>query len=420
MTAFTYRDGKLFAEGLDLESIAEEVGTPFYCYSSSAIEKTYDDFQAALSGLDAKVFYALKANSNQAVIKTLAKKGAGADVVSEGELKRALAAGVEPGKIIFAGVGKSARELSFALETGILQINVESLPELERLNALALAGGRPAPVALRINPDVDPLTHKGISTGLADNKFGIDIGVAREIAGRISDYPGIELLGLAVHIGSLLTHMKPCLEAFKRVADLYREFRSLGIGLKRLDLGGGLGISYRDEKVPSLEDYAAVVREATEGLGAELAFEPGRRLVAEAGLLVSRVEYVKQGSTRQFIILDAAMNDLIRPMLYDAWHNIIAVKEPASGAEWRPADVVGPVCESTDTFTQERLLPPLSQGDLIAICSTGAYGAVMSSTYNSRPFVPEVMVKGDRYAVVRPRQDFEDLIEQDRLPSWLE
>lgn len=419
MSAFAYRGGWLAADELDLRAIAGEVGTPFYCYSASAIERAYQDFVEALEDCDPKVFYSLKANSNQAVIATLAKMGAGADVVSEGEMRRALAVGIPAEKIVFAGVGKSSSELSAALEAGILQFNVESLSELSRLNDLAVASGHRAPVALRINPDVDPLTHRGISTGLADNKFGIDVEQALAMAGNIANFPGIELVGIAVHIGSLLTDMRPCLDAFKRTVEVYRSFQELGIPLKRLDLGGGLGIAYRDETVPSLEDYASVVREATEGLEAELAFEPGRRIVGQAGVLLTRVEYVKQGRDRQFLILDAAMNDLIRPMLYEAWHEIVPLREPDPEEELVAVDVVGPVCESTDTFARERRMPPLKEGDLIAICSTGAYGAVMSSTYNSRLLAPEVLVRGGEYAVVRPRSSFDALIAQDKLPAWI-
>jgi len=414
---FAYRGDALQAEEVDLTGLAADVGTPFYCYAASAIEDAYHAFAEAISGLDAKIFYALKANSNQAVIATLARLGAGADVVSEGEMRRALAAGIPADAIIFAGVGKSTGEISAALEAGILQFNVESRAELERLSSQARQQGVVAPVALRINPDVDALTLKGISTGRAGDKFGIEIAQALEIARNIEAFPAVRLVGLAVHIGSLISDLEPCREAFARVAGLYREVASMVPTLRSLDLGGGLGISYRGEAVLDLQDYAAIARETTAGLGAELAFEPGRRLVGQAGILVTRVEYVKESGGRRCVVIDAAMNDLIRPMLYEAWHEIVPVVR--SEAARFPADVVGPVCESTDTFARGRDLPPLKEGDLLAICSSGAYGAVMASTYNSRALVPEVMVRGAEHAVVRSRPTYDRLIALDSLPHWL-
>jgi len=414
---FAYRGDALQAEEVDLARLAADVGTPFYCYAASAIEDAYHAFTEAISDLDAKIFYALKANSNQAVIATLARLGAGADVVSEGEMRRALAAGIPADAIIFAGVGKSAGEISAALEAGILQFNVESRAELERLSSQARQQGVVAPVALRINPDVDALTLRGISTGRAGDKFGIEIAQALEIARNIEAFPAVRLVGLAVHIGSLISDLEPCREAFARVAGLYREIASMVPTLRSLDLGGGLGISYRGEAVLDLQDYAAIARETTAGLGAELAFEPGRRLVGQAGILVTRVEYVKESGGRRCVVIDAAMNDLIRPMLYEAWHEIVPVVR--SEAARFPADVVGPVCESTDTFARSRDLPPLKEGDLLAICSSGAYGAVMASTYNSRALVPEVMVRGAEHAVVRSRPTYDRLIALDSLPHWL-
>ena len=420
MTFFPYRDGVLHAEGVSLDRLAAAVGTPFFCYSAGALEAAYRDFAGSLAGLDPLICYALKANSNQAVIRTFANLGAGADVVSEGELRRALAAGVPPGKIVFAGVGKSPREMAAGLEAGILQFNVESLPELEALNRVALEQGKTAPVALRVNPDVDAQTHEKITTGRADNKFGISFDLARRIAARGPEFPGIRLEGLAVHIGSQLTDIAPYRAAFTRVAGLFAELRAGGAALRRLDLGGGLGIAYQGESAVDLDAYAATAREATEGLGATLVFEPGRRLVGNAGLLVTRVLYVKQEGERRFLVVDAAMNDLIRPTLYDAWHDMVPVAAPDPEAETYRADVVGPICESSDIFARQRALPPLTEGDLLAICSTGAYGAVMSSTYNSRPLSPEVLVRGDRHAVVRARQDYEALIGQDSIPDWLQ
>ncbi len=420
MNVFHDRDGVLHAEETPLPALAAAVGTPFFCYSSAALEGAYGDFAGALKGLDATVCYALKANSNLAVVRTLARLGAGADVVSEGEMRRALEAGVPPKKIVFAGVGKTAAEMAAALEAGILQLNVESLPELETLNRIALERGQQAPVAVRVNPDVDALTHEKISTGKAENKFGIDVDQVRAIFARAAELPGIRFEGLAVHIGSQLTELAPFRAAFQRLAALYTELRAGAGNLRRLDLGGGLGISYQTRTSPDLAGYAAIVREVTNGLKAELVFEPGRVLVGEAGLLITRVLYVKDSASRRFIIVDAAMNDLIRPTLYEAWHDIVPVATPAPGAEHQPVDIVGPICESSDAFARQRPLPPLTSGDLLAICSTGAYGAVMSSAYNTRPPAPEVLVRGSDYAVVRPRLDYATLIGQDRLPDWLE
>jgi diaminopimelate decarboxylase len=424
---FPYRDRVLHVEDVALPQVAAAVGTPFYCYSSAAIETAYRDFAAALDGLDATICYALKANSNLAVVRTLARLGAGADVVSEGELRQALAAGVPARKIVFAGVGKTPKELGFALDVGVHQINVESLPELETLNRVALDKGRRAAVAVRVNPDVDARTHEMISTGKAENKFGVASQQARQVCSRAAELPGIALEGLAVHIGSQLTGLAPFRAAFERVAALYRELRAAGLPLKRLDLGGGLGIAYGDETPPpDVAAYAAVAREATAGLGAELVFEPGRHLVGNAGVLVTRVIYVKdapettEGPGRRFVIVDAAMNDLIRPPLYGAWHDIVPVAAPAPGAETRRVDIVGPICESADTFARQRPLPTVAEGDLLAICSSGAYGAVMSSAYNSRLPAPEVLARGGDFAVVRPRIDYEALLGRDCLPDWLD
>ncbi len=419
MTAFAYREGRLQAEEVPLEEIAAAVGTPAYVYSSAAVEDAYRDFAAALSGLPATICYAVKANGNLALIGTLGRLGAGADVVSEGELRRALAAGIPARKIVFAGVGKTEAELAFALEREILQINVESLPELELLNKVALEKGRRAAVAIRVNPDVDAGTHAHISTGRSGHKFGIDIDQADEIFQRARELAGISLEGIAVHIGSQLTELAPYRAAFGRLAELYSELKSAGFPLRRLDLGGGLGIAYKDEATLDLNAYAGAVREATAGLEAELVFEPGRMLVGNAGVLLTRVVYVKEGATRRYVIVDAAMNDLIRPMLYEAWHEILPVRAPAPGAETAPVDIVGPVCETTDTFARARPLPPVAAGDLLTILSTGAYGAVMSSSYNARLPASEVLVRGGRFAVVRQRPDHEALISQDRMPDWL-
>jgi len=420
MTGFAYRNGMLYAEEVALDQIAAAVGTPFYCYSEGAIEAAYRDFAAALAGLPATICYALKANGNLAVVRSLARLGAGADVVSEGELRRALAAGISADKIVFAGVGKTPGEMAAALDAGILQFNVESLPELETLSRVARERGVTAAIALRVNPDVDARTHAKIATGRKENKFGIDLDLAPAVFHHAATLPGIAVEGIAVHIGSQLTDLAPYRTAFARVAALFRELGAAGLPLKRLDLGGGLGITYRDEPAPDLAGYAAAVRQATEGLDAELIFEPGRFLVGNAGVLVTRVLYVKAGTARRFVIVDAAMNDLLRPTLYDAWHDIVPLRQPAPEAVRQPVDIVGPVCETADTFAEHRELPPVAAGELLAICSTGAYGAVMSSTYNCRLPAPEVLVRGRGYAVVKPRPDHRALMALDRLPPWLE
>jgi len=418
--SFTYRNGVLHAEDVPLPEIAAAVGTPFYCYAASTLEDRYRTFAAALADVNPTICYALKANSSQAVIRTFARLGAGADIVSEGELLRARAAGVPAEKIIFAGVGKTREEIRTALEHRIWQFNAESIPELHALSEVAVSMGVKAPVALRINPDVDAKTHAKISTGKKDNKFGIDYDHAREAYALAATLPGIEPVGIAVHIGSQLTDVTPFRDAFVRVADLVRALRADGHKVPRVDLGGGLGVPYRGETPPDLSAYAALVREIIRPLGCHVACEPGRWMVAEAGVLVSRVVHVKDGTSRRFVIVDAGMNDLIRPAMYDAYHPIDPVDEPAPDAPIGPVDVVGPVCESGDTFAIERPMPPLSAEDLVAFRFAGAYGAVMASTYNSRPLAPEVIVKGDRFATSRRRQTVEELLAAERLPPWLE
>ena len=416
---FPYRDGELYAENVPVARIAEAVGTPFYLYSEGALSARYRAFAEAFAPPRPLVCYAVKANSNLAVLRVFARLGAGADVVSGGELRRVLAAGIPPERIIFSGIGKTRDELEAALAAGIRQVNVESIPELRRLNAVATARGAVAPVAIRVNPDVDALTHAKLTTGKRENKFGIDIENAADAYRLAGDLPGIEPIGLAVHIGSQLTDLGPYREAFARLAELVLELRSEGHSVSRVDLGGGLGIRYHAERPPEPSEYAALVQDAFGGLGLELAFEPGRALAGPAGLLVARVVYVKQGVGRRFVILDAAMNDLIRPALYDAWHDIVPVRLPAGGAVLSPADVVGPVCEPGDSFATERDLPPLAEDDLVALTSAGAYGAVMSSTYNSRLLVPEVLVSGARFAVVRARPSYETMLALDAIPDWL-
>jgi len=420
MSAFTYRNGVLHAEDVSLTRIAESVGTPVYCYSSRALAEAYDRFAAALARLPATICFALKANSNLAVIRTFARRGAGADVVSEGELRRALAAGVPPHKIVFSGVGKTRGEMAFALAAGIGQFNVESEPEMEALDEVARTAGRIAAAAIRVNPDVDARTHVKITTGKSENKFGIGFDRAAEVYRRGASLGGLRMVGLAVHIGSQLTTIDPFREAFTKIADLARELRRAGLVVERLDLGGGLGVPYGGEEPADLAGYAEAVRQATEGLGCDLTFEPGRLLTAQAGVLLSRVIYVKDGEARRFVIVDAAMNDLIRPALYDAYHGVVPVSEPAPDAERKTADVVGPVCETGDIIASQRLLPALDAGDLIAIQSAGAYGAVMASGYNTRPLVPEVMVSGDRCEIIRPRPSYDMVLGLDRIPPWLE
>ncbi|HUT49054.1 MAG TPA: diaminopimelate decarboxylase [Alphaproteobacteria bacterium] len=417
---FHYHKGRLHAESVALDAIAEAVGTPVYCYSSASMRRSYTAYAQAFDGLDAQICYAVKANGNLAVIGTFAALGAGADVVSEGEFRKALKAGVPAEKIIFSGVGKTAGELEAALSAGVTQINVESEPELEMLSAAASRVGITARVSLRINPDVDARTHEKISTGRKENKFGIDLGRVIAAYARAEALDGLVPDGLAVHIGSQLTEVEPFERAFKTVAYLVGTLRAAGHKVDRLDLGGGLGIAYDDGPAPSLADYAAVVRETVGKLDCALTFEPGRSLVGNAGVLLTRIILVKEGASRRFIIADAAMNDLKRPALYGASHIIVPVAEPARDAKTQPVDIVGPVCESGDIFAAERPLTPVEAGDLLAICSAGAYGAVMASTYNARLLVPEVLVDGACFAVVRPRQTYDEMLGQDIIPDWID
>lgn len=418
MNHFEYRDGELHVEAIPLSRIAADVGTPFYCYSTETLTRHYKVFADALGDLDPLICFAVKANGNLAVIKTLADLGAGADVVSEGELRRALAAGVPPERIIYSGVGKSPAELASAVEHGIHQINIESMPELEALSQVASERGKTMDVAIRVNPNVDAETHHKIATGRKEDKFGIDIADAFAAYDRAAALPGVNPVSVAVHIGSQLTSLKPFRAAFTHVADLVRALRERGHAISRLDLGGGLGVPYKDEVPPLPEDYAAMVRETVGDLGCRLAFEPGRMLVGNAGILVTRVIYIKEGNDRRFAIVDAAMNDLIRPALYDSYHSIRPVAEPAAGVAPEPVDIVGPVCETGDTFALGREMQPLITGDLLAFGTAGAYGAVMASTYNARPLVPEVLVKGGSYAVVRKRQSYEAMLALDSFAEW--
>jgi diaminopimelate decarboxylase len=418
---FDYRDGVLHAEDVAIPDIAAEVGTPFYCYSTATLARHFRVFREAFAGLDALVCYAMKANSNQAVLKTLARLGAGADVVSEGELRRALAAGIPASKILFSGVGKTAREMDFALSAGILCFNVESEPELELLSARATALGKVAPVSLRINPDVDAKTHKKISTGKAENKFGIPWQRARQVYARAAELPGLKVTGIDTHIGSQITELQPFDDAFALLVELVGALRADGHAIEHVDLGGGLGIPYRvDNDPPPLPDaYAQIVRKHVTSLGLKVMFEPGRLIVGNAGILVSEVIFVKEGDAKNFLVVDAAMNDLIRPTLYDAFHDIRPVVQQPAAAPRMTVDVVGPVCETGDYLGHERDLPRLKAGDLIVIATAGAYGAVQAGTYNTRLLVPEVLVDGDRFHVVRPRQTYDELIGLDSIPDWL-
>jgi diaminopimelate decarboxylase len=421
MHHFSYRGGVLHAEAVNLASLAQSVGTPFYCYSTATLERHYRVFAGAFADVPSLVCYSVKANSNQAVIATLAKLGSGADVVSGGELKRALAAGVPPSKIIFSGIGKTAAELALALDENILCVNVESEPELELLSAVAVSKGRTANVSVRVNPDVDAKTHAKIATGKSENKFGIPISHARAIYAKAAKLPGLRVVGVDMHIGSQITEMSPFDDAFALLSDFVRQLRADGHTISHVDLGGGLGIPYRDDNEPPPDPaaYAEVVKRATRGLDCKLIFEPGRLIVGNAGIVVTRVLYLKRGEAKTFAIVDAAMNDLIRPTLYEAHHEIWPVAEAAPNARRIRADVVGPVCESGDFLALDRDIVEPQPGDLLAIMTAGAYGAVQAGTYNTRPLIPEVLVRDSEWAVVRPRLEADQLIGLDRLPSWL-
>ncbi|VDS07127.1 Diaminopimelate decarboxylase [Paracoccus haematequi] len=421
MDHFNYHAGELHAEDVPLSRIAAEVGTPVYVYSAATLTRHFGLFRQALAWTDHLVCFAVKANSNLAVLKLLGDLGAGMDVVSGGEYARARAAGVPGDRIVFSGVGKTLAEMRQAIEGGIRQFNIESEPEMRALSTLAASMGAVVPVAVRVNPDVDAKTHEKIATGKSENKFGIPIARAREVYAEAASLPGLRVVGVDVHIGSQLTDLDPYRAAYAKVADLTRALRADGHAITRLDLGGGLGIPYRrDNNAPPLPlEYGQVIRETVGDLGCEIEIEPGRNIVGNAGILLSQVIYVKQGEGRDFLIVDAAMNDLARPAMYGAHHDIVPVIEPAVGAAVRPFDVVGPVCESGDTFQKGADLPRMAAGDLVAFRSAGAYGAVMASEYNSRPLVPEVLVRGDHFAVIRTRPTFEEMLARDSIPAWL-
>jgi diaminopimelate decarboxylase len=424
MDHFDYRDGELWCEGVALAAIAKAVGTPVYVYSSATLERHFNVFQDAFKGLgvgEPLVAYAVKANSNLSVLSTLAAQGAGADTVSEGEVRRALAAGIPPSRIVFSGVGKTAAELAFAVQTGVCEINVESEPELDLLAEVAARLGKRQAIAIRVNPDVSAGGHAKIATGKSENKFGVSFAEALRLYAKAESLPSIHAAGVACHIGSQITDLTPMREAFAKMRGLVENLRQHGHKVERLDLGGGLGVPYFNQPTPPAPDaFAAMVAEVTRGLNVQLAFEPGRMIAANAGVLVSEVIHVhERPEGRRFLVIDAGMNDLIRPAMYDAYHAISPLKEPAKDAGLLTYDVVGPVCETGDTFTRDRDLPPLEAGDLVAFLSAGAYGAAMSSEYNSRPLVPEVLVKGDHYAVIRPRPTYEEMLAREPMAPWL-
>ncbi|MCE6968258.1 diaminopimelate decarboxylase [Cereibacter sphaeroides] len=421
MDHFLYRNGTLHAEDVRLSDIAATVGTPFYCYSTATLTRHYHLFTEALSPLPHMVCFAIKSLSNVAVLKVLGDIGAGMDVVSGGEYLRAKAAGVPGDRIVFSGVGKTREEMRTALEGGIRQFNVESEPEMRALSEVAHSMGLRAPIAVRVNPDVDARTHEKIATGKKENKFGIPIARAAEVYAEAAALPGLEVVGIDVHIGSQLTELEPFEQAYLKVAELTERLRAEGHDIRRLDLGGGLGIPYtRSNEAPPLPlEYGALIKRTVGHLGCEIEIEPGRLISGNAGVLVAGVIYVKHGEGRDFLILDAAMNDLVRPSMYGAHHDIVPVEEAAPGIEPQPYDVVGPICETGDTFAKGRLLPAMAEGDLVAFRSAGAYGAVMASEYNSRPLVPEVLVHGDHFAVIRTRPTFDEILKRDSIPEWL-
>ena len=418
MDHFQYRSGEMFAEEVPISRLADDVGTPFYCYSTATLKRHERVFADALNGLDASICYAVKANSNIAVIAALARLGAGADVVSIGEMKRALVAGVPAANILFSGVGKTEDEMASALKAGVLQINVESAPELETLSTVASSLGIDANVAIRVNPDVDALTHEKISTGKSENKFGVDWPEVPGVYARAAALPGINVTGVAVHIGSQLLDLDPFRQAYGMVVDLVRTLRADGHRIEHLDLGGGLGIPYDNEQPPSPKEYGTMVKEVVGDLDCKIFFEPGRLIAGNAGILVTRVVRVKKGTARTFIIVDAAMNDLVRPTLYNAHHAIVPVNEAPDGAKLTEVEVVGPICETGDTFGRQ-FLPEPGEGDLLAIRTAGAYGAVMASAYNTRALVPEVMVNGADASVIRDRISVDDMLSRESLPDWL-
>ena len=414
---FHYHNGELYAEGVDLKKIAREVGTPFYCYSSEKLTRNFEAYRRALADFHSTVCYSVKANTNLAVVSTLARLGGGADVVSAGEMYVAMKAGIPADKIVFSGVGKTAAELEAAVKNQILQINAESAAEVETINQIALRLGVKANVALRVNPDVDALTHVKITTGKKENKFGVDWDDAHRLYREAANMEGIRLAGIAVHIGSQLLDVEPFRLAFTKIAGMVRELEAEGIVLDNIDLGGGLGINYNVELPPTCAAYADVVRETLGDLHKHIIVEPGRSVVGNAGILVTEVICTKKMGSKNFIVVDAGFNDLVRPAMYDAWHTILPVSK--KGVAPLIADIVGPICESGDVFAKDRIIEPVQAGRLLAIMCAGAYGASMSSVYNFRPLVPEVMARGEEYAVVRKRTSYEEMLSGHALPQWL-
>lgn len=418
MDHFNYRNGVLHAEDVNLKDIAAQVGTPFYCYSTATLKRHYQVFAESFSSVDATICFAVKSNSNQAVIKTLASLGAGGDCVSEGEIRRCLAAGIPASKIVFSGVGKTKAEIAFALNKGIMQINIESIEELESVNEVAKSLNIKAPIAFRVNPDIDAGSHDKISTGRKEDKFGIAWDQIRDVYKKAATMPDINIRGVATHIGSQLTSLEPFKKAFEKIVNLVKTLRLDGHVIEHLDLGGGLGIPYEVQDIPSPAEYAKMTIEVTKDLGCKLAFEPGRLICGNAGILVSEVTYLKKTEHKNFLVIDAGMNDLIRPSMYGAYHDIVTVDEN-DGKNLLDLDVVGPICETGDIFGKDRKFPDMKEGELVAIRSCGAYGAVMSSEYNTRAITPEVMVNGDKFAVVKERETYEQIISKDKLPDWL-
>lgn len=421
MHHFVYKDGVLHGEEVNLEVLAAEVGTPFYCYSEATLRRHLRIFRKAFDDVDALIAYSIKANSNVAVIKILAEEGAGADVVSGGELKRARAAGIPAAKIVFSGVGKTHQELALALDEGIYQFNVESEPELDALNEIALSKAMRAPIAFRVNPDVKAGGHEKISTGKREDKFGIPWTRSRDLYSRASSMKGIDVKGVDIHIGSQISELAPFEAAFKKTAELVTTLRADGCAIERVDLGGGLGIPYGPNAIdpPHPDEYANMIKRIAAPLNVQLILEPGRMIVGNAGVLISRVIYMKDGDEKRFLIIDAGMNDLLRPALYDAYHDILPVSERTVGSACQDYDVVGPICETGDRFVRTHALPEMNNGDLVAIMSTGAYGAVQTSEYNSRPLIPEVLVSGALRAIIRVRPTIDDMLMRERMPSWL-
>jgi len=419
MDHFSYRKGILYAEDVSIPEIVKEIDTPFYCYSTATLTRHYKVFAEAFSSVPTLICFAVKANSNIAVLKTLAKLGSGADTVSEGEIMRALAAGISPRKIVFSGVGKTRDELRYALKQDIGQFNVESREELLMLSEEACKLGKKANIAVRVNPDVDAGTHDKISTGKKEHKFGVSWEETPDVYEKAKELEGINVVAVATHIGSQITDLSPFRLAFDKIAGLVEMLRQKGHDIKRLDLGGGLGIPYNEKIPPAPAEYGELITEIVKPLGCELVLEPGRLIAGNAGILVTKVVLVKRTRHRNFLVVDAAMNDLLRPSLYNAYHEIITVVEPKKGGATELFDVVGPVCETGDVFGKDRIMPHMQEGDLAVIRSAGAYGAVMAGTYNSRLLVPEIMVNGEKFSVVRPRQTYDDMIGLDKLPDWL-